>query len=306
MIDRRTFLAGSGALMAVAALPSAAAPRIRDRRVRAKDSTELYVKDWGGKGRAVILTHAWPLSADIWDEQAAALTRAGYRVLAPDRRGFGRSAKPATGYDFDTFADDLAAIVRELKVQDAALIGYSMGGGEVVRYFSRHGGRGIAQAGLVGAAATYLSKAPDNPLGIDLTVFDGMRAGVRQDRATYLAGVLKDVFFDVSKPATNPVTPRQLERWLEVALQASVEATLRCIDAFSTTDFRPELAAVKVPTLVLHGTADIPVPIGLARLTAQGVAGAKLIDYEGVSHGLVVTERDRVTRDLLAFLSSQA
>jgi non-heme chloroperoxidase len=304
MIDRRAFIAYSSAALAATALPAAvAAPKFQNRRVRAGDATELFVKDWGGQGRPVILTHAWPLSADIWDEQAAALSRAGHRVIAPDRRGFGRSDQPASGYDFDTFADDIAAIVREFDLREAALIGYSMGGGEVVRYFSRHGGQGIIRAGLVGAAASYLTRTTKNPLGIDAGVFDAMKAGVRQDRATYLGGVLKDVFFDVSKPATHPMTPQQLERWLQVALQASVEATVSCVDAFSSTDFRPELAAVKVPTLLLHGTADIPVPLALARITAQGIAGAKLIEYEGVSHGLVVTERERITRDLLSFLS---
>ena len=204
----------------------------------------------------------------------------------------------------DTFADDLAAVIRQLQLRDAALIGYSMGGGEVVRYFSRHAGAGVSRAGFVGAAATYLLKTADNPDGADASVFEGMKEGVRKDRAAFLAGLLKDVFFDASRPATTPVTPDILERWLQVALQADLEATLGCIDAFSGTDFRPELTTVRVPTLVLHGDADRPVPIALARATARGIPGAALIEYPGASHGLVVTEEKRVTQDLLAFLAA--
>jgi non-heme chloroperoxidase len=301
MIDRRHFIGSAAAAATVLALPPAFGAG-RERRVRTSDAAKLYVRDSGGKGRPVILTHAWPLSGEIWEAQAAALAQASYRVIAYDRRGFGRSDQPGRGYDFDTFADDLARVIDDLQLRDAALIGYSMGGGEVVRYFSRHRGRGVAKAGFVGAAASYLLKTPDNPDGIDAAVFDGMKAGVRGDRRNYLRGVLKDVFFDVSKPSTISVTPESLERWLDVAMQADPVATERCIDAFNATDFRPELAAVTVPSLVLHGTADIPVPLALARGTARGIAGSKLIEYAGVSHGLVVTEAERVTRDLLSFI----
>jgi non-heme chloroperoxidase len=303
MTDRRTFLAHAAAAMGTAMLPRAAQAETARTRIRTRDATEIYVKEWSRSGRPVIFTHAWPLSADIWDDEALALSQAGYRVIAYDRRGFGRSGKPASGYDFDTFADDLADIVSELEIKDAALVGYSMGGGEVVRYFSRHQGRGIAKAGFVGAAASYLVKTSDNPDGIDAAVFEGIKDGVRKDRPGYLAGLLKDVFFDTARPATNPVTPNMLQHWLDVALEASLEATIACVDAFNATDFRPELASVQVPALVLHGTADIPVPIALGRATARGIPGAKLIEYDGVSHGLVVTEKDRVTRDLMSFLA---
>jgi non-heme chloroperoxidase len=301
MTDRRTFLGQAAAVAGAAVLPAAARAQGRAATIKSRD-IDIHVKEFGA-GRPVILTHAWPLSADIWDAQAEALARSGYRVIAYDRRGFGRSAKPAAAYDFDTFADDLAAVVGALGLRDAALVGYSMGGGEVVRYFSRHGGRGIAQAGFVGAAASYLTKTAGNPDGLEAAVFAGIKDGVRKDRAGYLAGLLRDVFFDAGRAATHPVTPDMLKRWVDVALQASLDATVACVDAFSTTDFRGELAAVSVPALVIHGTADIPVPLALARTTARGIKDARLIEYDGVSHGLVVTERDRVTRDLLAFLA---
>jgi non-heme chloroperoxidase len=307
MTDRRLFIRQATAVLATVSLPALAHAKAQARiaRVRTKDSTSLHVKVWGDRNRpAVILTHAWPLSADIWDLQAQALADRGYRVVAYDRRGFGRSDQPATGYDFDTFADDLASVIAELRLRDAAIFGYSMGGGEIVRYFSRHAGRHITKVGFVGAAASYALKTADNPDGLDAAVFTGMKQGVQKDRATYLAGVLRDVFFDVTKPATSPLTAQAMQRWLDVALQASVRATVECVDAFSATDFRPELAAVKAPALVLHGTADIPVPLALARLTARGIPGAKLVEYEGVSHGLVVTEAERVTRDMLSFLAS--
>jgi pimeloyl-ACP methyl ester carboxylesterase len=250
------------------------------------------------------MTHAWPLNADIWDYQAARLSSAGFRVVTYDRRGFGRSDQPAGGYDFDTFADDLADVIQQTGVRDATLVGYSMGGGEVVRYFSRHNGRNVAKAGLVGAAAHYLLKTANNPIGIDGTVFEGIKQGVRGDRRTYLAGLLSDVFLDAKRPATNAVTQEMVYSTLAMAMQAGVAATTTCVDAFAKTDFRSELAAVKVPTLVLHGTADIPVPFAIGKATAEGIAQARLIEYPDSSHGIVLTERDRVTRDLQAFIAS--
>jgi pimeloyl-ACP methyl ester carboxylesterase len=299
MTTRRTFIAAAAAL----ALPIPARAQARWARIRTKDATELHVKEWGAGARTVIFTHAWPLSADIWDYQAAALAEAGHRVLAYDRRGFGRSSQPADGYDFDTLSDDLAAVIAESGARDVTLVGYSMGGGEIARYFSRHGGKQVAKAALVGAAASYLLKTDDNPDGLDRAVFDGIKQGVLGDRKAYLAGLLSDVFFDAKRPATNPATPAIIDWALGIAMQAGVAATAACVDSFSLTDFRPELASVTVPTLLLHGTADIPVPIALARLSARGIRQSTLIEYADVSHGLVVTERDRVTRDLLDFIA---
>jgi non-heme chloroperoxidase len=303
---RRTFLAS-----AIAAAGAAAVPRptlaqgvARAATINTKDGIELFVKDTGGAGRAVVLTHAWPLNADIWDYQAAALSRAGYRVISYDRRGFGRSGKPASGYTFDAFADDLAAVIDQTGVRDAAIVGYSMGGGEVIRYLTRHSSRNVVKAGLVGGAAYYLLKTENNPLGADIGVFDGMKQGVQGDRKAFLTDLLTNVFFDAKRRSTVPVTQEVIDAALAMAMMASVSATIGCIDAFSKTDFRPELASVKVPTLVLHGTADIPVSFEQAKATAAGIAGSKLIAYQDGSHGIVVTERDRVTKDLQAFLAS--
>lgn len=304
MTTRRTFVTGSLATAAALAMPISARAQSRSARIRTTDSTELHVKEWGASGRTAIFTHAWPLSADIWDHQAAALAEAGYRVLAYDRRGFGRSSQPAAGYDFDTLSDDLAAVIAETGARDITLVGYSMGGGEIVRYFSRHDGKQVAKAALVGAAASHLLKTDANPDGLDRAVFDGIKQGVLGDRPGYLAGLLSDVFFDAKRPATNPVTLELIDWSVGIAMQAGLEATVACVDSFSLTDFRPELGSVTVPTLVLHGTADIPVPIALARITAQGIRQSKMIEYADVSHGLVVTERDRVTRDLQAFIAS--
>lgn len=302
---RRLFLGGALAATSAAALPrfTFAQGQVRSDHIKTKDGVALFVKDTGGTGRAIVLTHAWPLNADIWDYQAAALSKAGYRVITYDRRGFGRSAKPDSGYDFDTFADDLAAVIDQTGVRDATIVGYSMGGGEVVRYLTRHNNRNVVKAGLVGGAAYYLLKTESNPIGADIGVFDGMKQGVRGDRKAFLADLLANVFFDAKRPSTVPVTQAVLDSALAMAMQAGVPATIGCIDAFSKTDFRAELGSVKVPTLVLHGTADIPVSFEQAKATAAGIAGSRLIAYEGSSHGIVVTERDRVTSDLQAFLA---
>jgi len=314
MTTRRGFLAG--ALAATSAFTLSRTVRAESAayvgKIKAKDGTELFVKDTGGSGRTVVMTHAWPLNADVWDFQAAALSRAGFRVVTYDRRGFGRSAPTASGYgsgisqgyDFDTFADDLAAVFEQTGVRDATLVGYSMGGGEVVRYFSRHGGRNVVKAGIVAGTAWLLAKTESNPDGIDDAVFDGIKQGVSGDRKAYLGGLLRDVFLDAKQSATNPVTAEMVDAALAQAMQASVAATVACVDAFSKTDFRAELAVVRVPALVLHGTADMAVPFAMAKAAARGLAQSIMIAYQGSSHGIVLTERDRVTRDLQSFVAS--
>jgi non-heme chloroperoxidase len=265
------------------------------------DGTALYVKDWG-TGRPVVLIHGWPLSADSWDDVAVPLAEKGFRVIAYDRRGFGRSGQPWSGYDYDTLADDLAAVMGESDVQAATLVGFSMGGGEVARYMSRHQGKDVAKAVLVSSVVPYMLETADNPDGVDAAVFDEMTQGIKKDRADFFASFFKD-FFGVGM-MTHPVSVPLLESMRQVAMQASLKATLACAKSFATTDFRPDLAAFRVPTLIIHGTADKTVPIdATARVAAKRIANAKLIEYEGAPHGVFATHRERLIRDLLDFLA---
>ena len=269
--------------------------------VTTSDQTKLYVKDWGA-GRPVILRSGWPLSSDSWDDQAMALANAGYRAIAYDRRGFGRSSQPWSGYDYDTLADDLAAVIEQTGAKDAVVAGFSMGGGEVARYMSRHGGKSVSQAVLVSSVVPYMLKTTDNPDGTDQAVFEKMGEGMKEDRAKFFAGFFKD-FFGINM-LSHPVSAELLEWARSVSMQASLQATLECAKSFASTDFRPDLAAFKVPTLIIHGTDDKTVPIDAAgRAAAKGISQATLIEYEGAPHGLFATEKDRLTRDLLQFLA---
>ncbi|MFD1952077.1 alpha/beta fold hydrolase [Sphingomonas arantia] len=267
--------------------------------IKTQDGTELYVKDWGS-GRPVILLHGWPLTADSWDEHALALANAGHRVIFYDRRGFGRSTQPWTGYDYDTLADDLATVIDQTGAQDATLVGFSMGGGEVARYMSRHAGKGIVQAGLIASVAPYMLKDDSNPHGVDGSVFDGMKAGILKDRPNFMATFAQS-FYGVGW-ISSPVSQDVLDDFSRQALMAGLKGTLDCVDAFGRTDFRGDLAAITVPTLVVHGTSDSTVPIDPSgRAAAAGIAQAQMIEYAGAPHGLNVTEKDRLTSDLLAF-----
>ena len=310
MTNRRNFLGITAAAAGAIALPPAVRAQStpapgRSGYVRTRGGVDLFVKDWG-RGRPVILTHAWPLSSDCWEQQALALAEAGYRVISYDRRGFGRSAQPATGYDYNTFADDLAAVIQATGAKDVTLAGFSMGGGEIVRYLSRHGGRNIAKVALVATVVPGLAKGRNNPQGVDPAFFDGLKDQLRKDRATFLSGLLKDVFYDVqtSSKSSNPVSQAVLDWSMQMAMQAGLHALIGSVDAFGKEDFVPDLAAVTTPTLILHGNADKPVPFELtARRAAAGIKQARLVEYPGVSHGLLVTERERVTRDLLGWLA---
>jgi non-heme chloroperoxidase len=289
---------------AAGASGAARAPQGAGGFVKVADGTELFVRDWG-RGRPVVFTHAWPMSSDCWDQNAVDLVAAGYRVVSYDRRGFGRSTQPGEGYNYDVFADDLAAVIAATGVRDAALVGFSMGGGEVVRYFARHGGRNVTRAGLVASVVPGLAKGPNNPNGVDPAFFDGLKENLRRDRLGFLSGLLRDVFYDLeaSRKSTTPISQAVVDWTLGQGMQASLLALLGGIDAFAREDFWPDLAAVKVPTLILHGDADKPVPIEITgRRAAQGIRNAKLIEYPGATHGILVSERDRVTRDLLEFL----
>lgn len=268
--------------------------------VTTNDNTKLYYKDWG-TGRPVILIHGWALSADSWDDQALAIADAGYRVIAYDRRGFGRSEQPWNGYHYDTLADDLAAVIEQTGAENATIVGFSMGGGEVARYLSRHAGKNVAQAALIASVVPYMLKTSDNPDGTDQSVFDAMTAQMKEDRPKFFASFYKD-FYGVGLIA-QPVSSEVVEQAWFITMQAGLKATLACAEAFATTDFRPDLPAFKVPTLIIHGTSDKTVPIDAAgRAAARAIPHAHLIEYDGAPHGLLASHKDQVTADLLAFL----
>lgn len=272
-------------------------------RIQARDGTQIYVKAIG-QGRPVVLIHGWPLSADSWDPQMIALAEAGHRAIAYDRRGFGRSDQPPSGYDYDTFADDLADVMKATgATQDVALVGFSMGGGEIARYMSRHGGAGVTQAALVSSVVPYMLQADDNPEGVPQAVFDQMTAGMREDFRSFFTSFFKQ-FYGVGF-VTSPVSDEQLDWAWMTSQMAGQYATLQAAQAFATTDFRPDLAHFRVPTLVIHGTADKTVPIdATGRVVAAQVPGAQLIEYDGEPHGLFATQPARLTQDLIDFLGS--
>lgn len=270
--------------------------------VTTSDQTQLYVKDWGS-GRPVILIHGWPLSADSWDDQAMAIADAGYRAIAYDRRGFGRSSQPWQGYDYDTLTDDLSAVIEQTAAQDAVLVGFSMGGGEVARYMSRYGSKNVVKAALISSVVPFMLKTSDNPAGTEQSVFDGMATAILDDRAAFFAGFFRDFFG--CKLNANAVSEPVLEWARSMSMQASLKATLACAKSFASTDFRDDLSAFKLPTLIIHGTQDQTVPIKASgRAAAEGIEGSVFIEYEGASHGLFATEKAHLTKDLLAFLAT--
>ena len=270
--------------------------------VTTKDGFKLYVKDWG-TGRPVVMTHGWPLSADSFDDLSMAIADAGMRAISYDRRGFGRSDQPWSGYDYDTLADDLAAVIEQTMAQDATLVGFSMGGGEVARYLSRHGGKQVKQAVLIASVVPYMLKTSDNPDGVDPSVFDEMNQAMKDDRAKFWLGFFKH-FFGVGL-VTSPVSNEVIDWARSVSMQAGLKPTLACAKAFATTDFRGDLASFKVPTLIIHGTADKTVPIDTAgRKAARGIPHAKLIEYDGAPHGLFASHKNKLIADVLEFLKT--
>jgi len=268
--------------------------------ITTRDGVSLYVKDWG-RGRPVVLLHGWPLSADSYDDLAMAIANAGMRAIAYDRRGFGRSDQPWGGYDYDTLATDLADVIEKTGAGGAALVGFSMGGGEVVRYLSRFRDHSVRQAVLIGSVVPYMLQTPDNPKGVPQAVFDQMAQGIAADRAKFWAGFFPQFYGSGLLRAT--VSDEVIEWSRAVAMQASLKATLDCATAFSSTDFRPDLPAVRVPTLIIHGTADATVPIDVSsRQAAAGIAGSVLKEYDGGPHGLLASHQNEIRDDVLAFL----
>jgi pimeloyl-ACP methyl ester carboxylesterase len=269
--------------------------------VTTSDGVELFVKDWG-RGRPVVLIHGWPLSSDTWDELALTLAENGYRAIAYDRRGFGRSDQPWQGYDYDRFADDLADVMSELDVADATIVGFSMGGGEVARYLSRHGTERVRQAALIGSIVPYLLKTPDNPHGAPQDVLDDIAAGIRDDRAAFFQTFFRN-FYGVGM-ISQPVSNGVIENSWRQAMMAGLHPILAAARAFGTTDLRADLAAFTIPTLIVHGTGDAIVPIdATSRAAARAIPQARLIEYDDAPHGLLATHTQEIARDLLAFLN---
>ena len=264
------------------------------------DGTHIHYADWGS-GPPVVLIHGWPVMGDMWSDQAVHLAQNGCRVVTYDRRGFGRSSQPWGGYDYDTLASDLKALMDQLDLQGATLVGFSMGGGEVARYLSRYGSGRVAKAVLVAAVTPYMLKTGDNPEGVDPSVFDEIMDGLHKDRPHFLAGFGKE-FFGVSL-LDHKVSAETLAWALQMAMMGSLRATLECAKAFSSTDFRPDMKAFDVPTLLIHGDADKTVPIDVsARRAVTMIPGARLLEYEGEPHGLQATAKDRLNKDLLDFV----
>jgi len=265
-----------------------------------RDNISLYVKIWG-KGRPVILIHGWPLSADSWDEVAMSLADAGYQTIAYDRRGFGRSDQPWDGYDYDTLAEDLADVMKNCGASDATLVGFSMGGGEVVRYMANHAGLNVRSIALVSSIVPYMLQTKDNPHGVPKATFDEMSKAITSERAAFFSSFFKD-FFGTGMVSSS-VSNELLEWTRSVGMQASLKATVDCASAFATTAFRLDLQSIQVPTLIIHGTADKTVPIdATARAAASAIPKSILLEYEGAPHGLFATHRERLVKDLLAFL----
>ena len=273
---------------------------------KAKDGCMLYYKDWG-RGDPVVLLHGWPLTADTWDAAAIKLVEAGHRCIMPDRRGFGRSDQSWDGNDYDTYADDVAAVLEDAGIQEkVALVGFSMGGGEVARFLTKQGKSRVSKAVLASSVVPYLLQTDDNPDGVPQSQLDTMTQQMKTDRADFMQTFFK-TFFGVGF-VTSPVSDAVLMNAWRQAMLAGLRPTLAAAKAFATTDFRPDLKSFEgVPTLVIHGTSDKTVPIdATGRVVAQQVPSAQLIEYDGSPHGIFETDKDRFSDDLVAFLGGDA
>ncbi len=282
---------------------TAAAATLDGNYVVTADGVRLYVKDWGPKdGPVVTFSHGWPLSSDSWESQMLFLAGKGYRVVAHDRRGHGRSSQPWDGNDMDHYADDLATVINTLDLKDVTLVGFSTGGGEVARYIGRHGTSRVKKAVLISAVPPLMLKTADNPGGLPIEVFDGLRKGSLDNRAQLYKDIASGPFYGFNRPGAK-VSQGLIDSWWAQGMQAGHKNTYDSIAAFSATDFRADLKKFDIPTLVIHGDDDQIVPIDASgKASAALIKNAKLIVYAGAPHGLTDTHKDRVNQDLLDFL----
>ncbi|ESN47419.1 alpha/beta fold hydrolase [Enterobacter sp. MGH 16] len=268
---------------------------------KAKDGTQIYYKDCGA-GKPVLFSHGWPLDGDMWDSQLNYLAERGFRAIAFDRRGFGRSDQPWNGYDYDTFASDINDLITTLDLQDVTLVGFSMGGGDVTRYINNYGSARVAGLALLGAVTPIFGKSDSFPQGVDQSVFDGIRDGMRKDRAQFISDFATPFY---GTNAGQTVSAGALTQTLNIALLASLKGTIDCVTAFGETDFRPDMAKIDVPTLVIHGSNDQIVPFeSTGKLAAEMIKNATLKVYDNAPHGFALTHQDQLNEDLLAFVKS--
>lgn len=268
-----------------------------------KDGTQIYYKDWGS-GPVVSFSHGWPLSSDAWEAQMFFLASNGYRCIAHDRRGHGRSSQPWKGNDMNTYADDLNELFTALDLKGVTMVGHSTGGGEVARYIGRHGSKRVAKAVLMGAVPPIMLKSPNNPGGLPMEVFDGFRKAYLADRSQFFLDVASGPFFNFNRPGAK-VSQGLIQSWWRQGMQSGHKNAYDCIKAFSETDFTDDLKKFDIPTLIIHGDDDQIVPIGgAALLSSKLVKGSKLNVYKGGSHSLGDTAKDELNADLLAFLKA--
>ncbi len=268
--------------------------------IKTTDGTQIYYKDWG-TGQPIVFSHGWPLTADAWEDQMLFLASRGYRCIAHDRRGHGRSSQPWNGNDMDTYADDLEALVKTLDLKNAIHVGHSTGGGEVARYIGRHGTKRVAKAVLIGAVTPLMLKTANNPNGLPIEVFDNIRASVISDRSQFFKD-LTTPFYGASRPDAKVSQGLRDSFWRQ-GMQAGFKGVFDCIKAFSETDFTEDLKKFDVPTLILHGDDDQIVPIGASAMpSSKIIKNARLEVYKGAPHGMCSTHKNQINADLLSFI----